>query len=184
MSAVTNGDTSQLILWPLHSLHSGSTGQEVPSPLQDISFLSSFLTLSHQQTNSLGLRMLHEAQTQELANTRVEQARPASLGLRPRIAKVLARAFMLEKDKGDTGSYSSANPSWCCVPARSSKLTCPHTTTPASPFRFSSCGNQLVQTHAGSAHTSHWPLIKKISGEQLLFIYSAPCSQNRCRYRC
>ena len=110
---------------------------------------------------------------QKPANLRVRQATPTNLGLRPRAAKDLARANILEKDKGTLHSYSSANPSWCCAPARSSELTCPHTATPIS-IPILICCNQPVQTHAGSAHTSHWLLIKKISGEQLLFISSAP----------
>lgn len=136
--------------------------------------VSSYPTSSLPPTNLPGPSM-HRAQ--KPANPRVRQATPTNLGLRPRAAKDLARANILEKDKETLHFYSSANPRWCCASARSSKLTCPHTATTAISIPILICCNQLVQTHAGSAHTSHWLLIKKISGEQLLFIYSAPCSQ-------
>lgn len=135
---LTHGDTSQFRLQPLHlespfrnCVFQIALGRRSPVLCRQFSsHLVPSLPPSLPATNSLGPSM-HQAQ--EPANLRIRQASPASLGLRPRAVKDLARAYMLEKDEETLHSYSSTNPSWCCVPARSSKLTCPHTTpTPIS----------------------------------------------------
>lgn len=78
-----------------------------------------------------------------------------------------------------TALVGSADKSQPCVPSWSWELTSPLPSLPVPiPIAWQS---RRVQTHAASDSTSRWLLIKKISREQLLFICSTPCSQNRCR---
>lgn len=62
-------------------------------------FLSSSFLAPLEPANLLGHIILHQAQAQEPTNTRVKLVSSASLGLRPRAAKDLARAFTLRRTR-------------------------------------------------------------------------------------